>query len=124
MEQSNSLHELHLAPVIAVDSEKCCNCHRCISVCPVKMCNDASGDYVSVDPDLCIGCGACIEACVHGARSGIDDTRAFLEDLKAGKKIVAIVAPAAAVNFKGKDLEFNGWLKGRVRCCVRSGAYD
>ncbi len=112
MEQSNSsLHEFHLAPVIAVDSEKCCNCHRCISVCPVKMCNDASGDYVSVDPDLCIGCGACIEACVHGARSGIDDTRAFLEDLKAGKKIVAIVAPAAAVNFKGKDLEFNGWLK-------------
>ena len=29
--------------VITVDPEKCTACHRCISVCPAKMCNDASG---------------------------------------------------------------------------------
>jgi iron only hydrogenase large subunit-like protein len=28
-----------------------------------------------------------------------------------GSSVIAIVAPAAAVNFRGKDLELNGWLK-------------
>ncbi len=101
----------HLRPVVYVDPAKCCNCHRCISVCPVKMCNNGSGDHVSVNHDLCIGCGTCIDACVHGARTGIDDTEAFFADLKAGTPMVAIVAPAVAVNFAGKDLELNGWLK-------------
>ena len=108
---SNDLNGFHLSPVINVDSEKCCNCHRCISICPVKLCNDGSGDYVTLNHDLCIGCGACIEACTHGARSGIDDTAAFFEELESGTPIVAIVAPAVAVNFKGHDLELNGWLK-------------
>ena len=102
---------LHLSPVINVDSEKCCNCHRCIAVCPVKLCNDGSGDYVTLNHDLCIGCGSCIEACTHGARSGIDDTEAFFEELEKGTPLVAIVAPAVAVTFKGHDLELNGWLK-------------
>lgn len=101
----------HLRPVINVDPEKCCNCHRCISVCPVKMCNNGSGSYVSINHDLCIGCGTCIDACVHGARTGIDDMPEFFCDLKSGISIVAIVAPAVAVNFSGKDLNLNGWLK-------------
>ena len=101
----------HLRPVINVDSTKCCNCHRCISVCPVKMCNNGSGNYVSVNHDLCIGCGTCLDACVHGARTGIDDMEQFFQDLKKGTPIVAIVAPAVVVNFKGKDLELNGYLK-------------
>ena len=101
----------HLCPVVRVDPEKCCNCHRCISVCPVKMCNNGAGDHVSVNHDLCIGCGTCIDACVHGARTGIDDMDAFFYDLKSGTPMVAIVAPAVAVNFKGRDLELNGWLK-------------
>ena len=51
MESGFSSHELHLRPVINVDKEKCCNCHRCISVCPVKLCNDGSQD-VSVKSNL------------------------------------------------------------------------
>lgn len=100
-----------LTPVINVNKEKCCNCHRCIAVCPVKLCNDGSGDYVTLDSNLCIGCGSCIDACTHGARTGIDDTQLFLNELKKGSPIIAIVAPAVAVNFKGRDLELNGWLK-------------
>ena len=110
MEPTNTTG-LHLSPVINVDEKKCCNCHRCISVCPVKLCNDGSGDFVTLNHDLCIGCGACIEACTHGARSGIDDSAAFFEELQKGTPVVAIVAPAVAVNFKGHDLELNGWLK-------------
>ena len=100
-----------LKPVIFVDKDKCVNCHRCIAVCPSKMCNDGSGDYVKINSDMCIGCGHCIEACKHGARYGLDDTDAFFASLKRGDSVVAIVAPAAAAHFKGKDLELNGWLK-------------
>lgn len=100
-----------LSKVIKTDPEKCVNCHRCISVCPAKLCNDGSGDYVKVNHELCIGCGACISACHHGARQGIDDFDEFLEDIKKGEDVLAIVAPAAAANFKGKDLELNTWLK-------------
>lgn len=102
---------MSLKPVIYVDADKCVNCHRCISVCPVKFCNDGSGDYVKINPDLCIGCGACIGACDHGARYGLDDTQEFFEALERKEKVLAIVAPAVAANFKGKDLELNGWLK-------------
>lgn len=100
-----------LKPVIFVDKDKCVNCHRCIAVCPSKMCNDGSGEYVKVNHELCIGCGHCIEACEHGARIGIDDSEAFFNGLKKGENIVAIVAPAVAAHFKGKDLELNGFLK-------------
>lgn len=102
---------MSLKPVIYVDADKCVNCHRCISVCPVKFCNDGSGDYVKINADLCIGCGACIGACDHGARYGLDDTQEFFEALERKEKVLAIVAPAVAANFKGKDLELNGWLK-------------
>ncbi len=100
-----------LKPVIFVDPEKCVNCHRCIAVCPAKFCNDGSGDYIKLNEQLCIGCGACIEACAHDARKGIDDFEQFMEALKNGEKVLAIVAPAAAANFRGKDLELNGFLK-------------
>ena len=46
----------NLRPVIFVDKEKCVNCHRCITVCPVKICNNGAGDFVTINHDLCIGC--------------------------------------------------------------------
>ncbi|MCQ2591612.1 MAG: methyl-accepting chemotaxis protein [Treponema sp.] len=100
-----------IRPIISVDSDKCMNCHRCIEACPAKMCNDGSGDYVKVNNALCIGCGRCIEACPHGARYGIDDFDIFIEQAKKGTKIIAVVSPSVVVSFRGRDLEFNGWLK-------------
>jgi iron only hydrogenase large subunit-like protein len=101
----------NLRPVIFVDEEKCVNCHRCIAVCPVKICNNGAGDYVTINHDLCIGCGHCIEACSYDARRGIDDFDDFMKDVSAGTNMVAIVAPAVVATFKGKDKELNGWLK-------------
>lgn len=106
------MKETNTKPVIFVDPQKCTYCLRCISACPVKMCNDASdGKTVHLDSGLCIGCGSCISACHHGARYGLDDIEEFFSDLKNGEKIVAIVAPAVAVAFEGRDLELNGFLK-------------
>ena len=102
---------MSIREVIRVDPDKCTACHRCISVCPAKMCNDASGDFIKVNSELCIGCGRCITACHFDARQGLDDFNVFMDDLKAGKKIIAIVAPSAVVSFRGHILELNTWLK-------------
>ena len=85
-----------LSRVIQVDKEKCVNCHACISACPVKFCNDGSGEHVTINENMCIGCGNCIDACTHEARFGMDDIEAFLADVRSGSEMVAIVAPAAA----------------------------
>lgn len=100
-----------LPKIIDVDKEKCVNCHACVTACPVKFCNDASGDHVSINKDLCIGCGQCIKACTHDARIPMDDTTAFLEAAKRGERMVGIVAPAVAAVFPNQYLHLNGWMK-------------
>ena len=103
------MHEL--TPVIAIDEEKCVNCHACIDACPVKFCIDGSGDTVSINHDLCIGCGNCIEACTHDARLITDNFTEFMEALGRHEKVVAIAAPAVASNFPNAYLNLNGYLK-------------
>jgi len=102
-----------LCAIIGVDKEKCVNCHACISACPVKYCNDGSGDYVTVNPSLCIGCGNCLLHCSHKARYYIDDFDEFHNNLQNGERMIAIVAPSAAANFPGQYLNLSGWLKSK-----------
>jgi Na+-translocating ferredoxin:NAD+ oxidoreductase RNF subunit RnfB len=72
---------------------------------------DGSGEKLTINHDLCIGCGNCILVCSHNARSLIDDTPRFFDDLKQGKKMIAVAAPAVASVFPDKFFNFNGWLK-------------
>src|ERR1035437_3854238 len=102
---------MKLSKIIEVDKEQCVNCHRCIAVCPVKFCNDGSGEYVKLNENLCIGCGECLDACSHNARLIIDDFEFAIKALQNRERIVAIVAPAIAAVFPGQYLKFNGWLK-------------
>jgi len=100
-----------LTPVIKIDENKCINCYACITGCPVKFCMDGSGEKLMIKHDICIGCGNCIIVCSHNARSLIDDTSRFFEDLKRRERMIAVVAPAVASVFPEKFLNFNGWLK-------------
>ncbi len=102
---------MNLPKVVHVDAYKCVNCHKCISVCPVKFCNNGFGDHVEINQDLCIGCGECIRGCQHEARIIIDDFDIFMQALKAKEKIVAVIAPAIAVEYPNLYKKFNGWLK-------------
>lgn len=111
MKNTSKANTASLVPVIAVDKDKCVNCHMCIAVCPVKYCIDGSGDKVSINPDLCIGCGSCVAACTQHARSIIDDADAFLSALSRKEKLVAVAAPALASSFPGNYRRFLGWLK-------------
>ncbi len=100
-----------LTPVLDLDESKCVGCHKCISVCPIKYCNDGSGDTIKIIDDMCIGCGACIKSCSHGARSFCDDIEGFVQALNSATPIVAIMAPAIAANFAGNYLRINSMLK-------------
>jgi len=100
-----------LTPVIRIDEEKCINCYSCIVICPVKYCMDGSGEKLQINADICIGCGNCINACTHKARSLIDDTNRFMDDLKQNKKIIAVAAPAVASFFPDQFLNLNGYLR-------------
>ena len=100
-----------LAQVIGVDKELCRNCHACIAACPVKYCNNGSGDIIGINHDMCIGCGSCLSACTHKARYSIDDFPSFMTAAQKGTRMVAVVAPAVAASFAGGFLRLNGWLK-------------
>jgi|GEM_PF-176589 len=105
--------------IIKIKEENCTNCHQCIAVCPIKICNNGSGDVVKFNNNLCIGCGRCVEACLksHGgvieksARLLIDNAPQLLNalpregyTLRTQKEIVALIAPSAASNFNLKKL--------------------
>lgn len=103
---------------ICVDTQKCVGCNACIRVCPVLDANmaktDENGNFIiHVNNDKCIKCGACIKACSHNARSYTDDTDAFLNDLKAGKEIVLIVAPSIKISFDGNWRHVLQWFRNQ-----------
>ncbi len=101
-----------------IDPNKCRECGKCAQACPYsaiahlerpckKVCPvdaityDEYGICV-IDEEKCIQCGACIHSCPFGAIG----TRTFVVDiiklLKAGKRVVAMVAPATEGQFGGK----------------------
>lgn len=100
-----------------IESDKCVNCGMCMKNCPFHAiiyqpvpCEEAcpvgaiSKDEKGkehIDPNKCIYCGRCISSCPFGAvmeRSHLVDIFRALKDEK--KKVIAIVAPAIAGQFK------------------------
>ena len=97
-------------------NDKCIGCNKCISVCPVATANHAietadGKTQIYVDGDACIACGACFDACRHKARSFVDDTERFFDDLKKGTKISILVAPAFIANYPREYEKYLGILK-------------
>ncbi len=100
-----------------IDKTKCIDCGKCTQVCPYHAiirvpipCEEAcpvnaihkrpdGTEYI--DFEKCISCGKCLRACPFGAileRSQIIDV---MRELKAGKRVVAMVAPAIIGQFNG-----------------------
>lgn len=87
---------------IFTDNNKCQGCNKCIKNCPVGA-NSAyllDGEVkVKINDEKCIECGRCVTVCDHEARSYVDDTEEFFRELKRGRKITVLAAPAVRVNF-------------------------
>lgn len=101
--------------IINVDVEKCVGCNACVRACPVGDANAARMDEegrlkILIDDEKCIKCGACIRACSHDARSYVDDTQQFLDDLHKGQEIALIAAPSIKIAFDGNWRHALQWL--------------
>lgn len=92
-------------------NERCVGCNKCIRTCPVLTANVASNGRIDVAEEMCIQCGACFDNCRHKARDYEDDTEKFLADLRAGKRLSVIVAPAFIANYPKEYKKIYGYLK-------------
>ncbi|MBQ9984372.1 MAG: 4Fe-4S binding protein [Lachnospiraceae bacterium] len=93
-------------------NEKCTGCNKCVRTCPVLTSNVAiEPGKVTVNEEACIACGACFDSCAHGARDFEDDTERFFADLKKGKNISVIIAPAFIANYPKEYKRVLGYLK-------------
>ena len=100
--------------LVKIDPEKCVNCHKCIAVCPVKLCNDASSnEHVSIVHEGCIFCGQCIEACDHEARYFEDDFEDFVSN--SHKEVAFVVAPAVAASWGDDYKKIITFLKKQLK---------
>ena len=116
-----------------IDGEKCKNCKMCISACPynaiVKLvvpCEDAcpvgaiskdKNGRAEIDFDLCINCGKCIAACPFGAVHEKSQIIEIMKNIKAGKKVIAMVAPSIVGQFPGTLYQLKSAMK-------KAGFYD
>lgn len=95
-------------------NEKCTGCNKCVRTCPVLTSNVATEvGKVTVSDTDCIACGACFDSCAHNARDFEDDTEHFFDDLKKGKKISVIIAPAFIANYPREYKKVLGYLKAQ-----------
>ena len=100
-----------------IDEKKCKKCQMCVKACPynaiVKLsvpCEDVcpvgaikkdETGFASINFDKCISCGRCIAACPFGAVHEKSQIIDILKAMKNGKKVVAMIAPAIAGQFRG-----------------------
>lgn len=74
----------------------------CKKVCPVDAITMDENGICQIDEKKCIQCGACVHSCPFGAIA----SKSFMVDvinmIKAGKKVVAMVAPAVEGQFGDK----------------------
>lgn len=93
-----------------INPEKCKNCGMCVQVCPYQAiqkiivpCENAcpvgaisknDDGFAQIDFNKCIACGKCAVACPFGAVHEKSQIIDILKNVKAGKRVIAMVAPA------------------------------
>lgn len=72
----------------------------CEEACPVKAISKDENGIEIIDESKCIYCGKCINACPFGSIFEISQTFDVLTQIKAGKHVVAIVAPSILAQYE------------------------
>ncbi|MBR0411133.1 MAG: 4Fe-4S dicluster domain-containing protein [Eubacterium sp.] len=103
-----------------IDPSKCRECGKCAAACPYNAIADLMRpcrkscpvDALQVDPELgialidyekCISCGQCIHSCPFGAIGSVTHIVDIINEMRAGKKVVLMAAPALEGMF-GPDI--------------------
>ena len=109
----------HIDPSICRECGKCAqSCpynaiaeliRPCRRVCPVdaiKM--DRETGICQIDESKCIQCGACVRSCPFGAITTKVYVVPVIEEIRAGKKVVAMIAPSVEGEF-GPEITMGSW---------------
>lgn len=110
-----------------IDGNKCKGCMQCIKVCPynaiVKLivpCEDScpvnaiekdENGHARIDFEKCITCGKCVTACPFAAVHEKSQVIDVLKNIKAGKKVIAMIAPAIAGQFSCSPQQLHTAIK-------------
>lgn len=84
--------------VITTNPARCRDCYACVRACPVKAVR-VRGAQAQVVQELCIVCGTCVRTCPQGAKQVLDDRPIVRAALRAGRPVIASVAPSAPAFF-------------------------
>lgn len=107
-----------------IDSSKCKECGKCSEACPYNAIADLTrpckkscpvsaitmDEYgiSQIDESKCIQCGQCIHNCPFGAIGSKSYIVDIIKHILAGKKVVAMLAPAGEGQF-GPDITMASW---------------
>lgn len=107
-----------------IDQDKCKECGMCAKACPynaiadlIRPCKrscpvDAitmdDNNLCVIDESKCIQCGKCIHSCPFGAIGAKTSIVDVINDIRAGKRVIAMVAPSAEGQF-GEDITMDSW---------------
>ena len=103
--------------LIFTDTSGCIGCNNCIRECPELTANVALMEEnegiikIHLDAATCILCGTCIDTCTHGVRHFVDDCGDFFSDLKQGRQISVLIAPAFWLNYPEEYKRILGYLR-------------
>lgn len=84
--------------IITLNKQGCKDCYKCIRNCPVKSISFAE-NQAQIIPDECILCGRCFVVCPQNAKQVRSDTHRVQEAIRAGRRVVASVAPSFIAGF-------------------------
>ena len=100
-----------------IDPNKCKECGMCAKACPygaiahlVRPCKKAcpvgaitydDNGICVIDESKCIQCGHCIHSCPFGAIGSKTYLVDIINEIRAGKEVIAMVAPATEGQFGG-----------------------
>ena len=117
-----------------IDPSKCKECGKCAEACPYsaiahlerpckKACPSGAITYdeygiCRIDESKCVQCGHCIHACPFGAISAKSYLVDIIREIKAGKKVIAMCAPATEGQF-GADISM-----ASVRAALQKLGFD
>lgn len=89
-----------MAGCLELKEANCKNCYKCNRACPVKSIKFDSGQAHILE-DECILCGQCHVVCPNNAKKIRNDVAKVKAAMKAGKRVVASVAPSFVANYNG-----------------------